>query len=127
MHALTDITGYSLIGHAHEMAHLSKVALRLKMSELPLLPGTESYAKAGLVTAGAKRNASYYGGFVTIERPLEPWQLDVLYDPQTSGPLLAAVDPSHARTLVDAFRAVDEPVWVVGEAVAGTSGGIEIT
>ena len=126
VHALTDITGYSLIGHAHEMAHLSNVALRFRMSDLPLLPGVAGYAKAGIVTGGARRNASHYGGFVATSRPLEPWQLDVLYDPQTSGPLLAAVEPTHAGTLVAAFRAAGEPVWIVGEAVAGTEGGIEI-
>ena len=126
VHALTDITGFSLIGHAHEMAHLSKLALRFRMSELPLLPGLEGYAKAGLVTGGGKRNASHFGGFVAVSRPLESWQLDLLYDPQTSGPLLAAVDPSHVGTLVAAFRAAGEPMWIVGEAVAGTEGGITI-
>jgi selenide,water dikinase len=126
VHALTDITGYALIGHAHEMAHLSKVALRFRMSELPLLPGVEGYASAGLVTGGAKRNASHYGAFVSIARPLPPWQLDVLYDPQTSGPLLAAVEASRVGELVDAFRAAGEPVWIVGEAFGGTPGAIEI-
>jgi selenide,water dikinase len=126
VHALTDITGYALIGHAHEMAHLSKVALRFRMSELPLLPGVEGYATAGMVTGGAKRNASHYGAFVSIARPLAPWQRDVLYDPQTSGPLLAAVEASRAGALVDAFRAAGEPLWIVGEAFDGTEGAIEI-
>jgi selenide,water dikinase len=126
VHALTDITGYALIGHAHEMAHHSKVALRFRMSDLPLLPGVEAYATAGNLTGGANRNASHYGAFVTFARALPRWQQDVLYDPQTSGPLLAAVAPSHAGTLVDAFRAASEPVWIVGEAFAGNEGGIEI-
>jgi selenide,water dikinase len=126
VHALTDVTGFSLIGHAHEMAHLSKLALRFTTSELPLLPGAEGYAKAGLVTGGAKRNASHYGPFVTFADSLAPWQLDILYDPQTSGPLLAAVDPAHAGTIVAAFRAAGEPVWIVGEAFDGIEGGIEI-
>jgi selenide,water dikinase len=127
VHALTDVTGFSLIGHAHEMAHLSKVALRFTMSELPLLPGAEGHAKAGLVTGGAKRNEAYYGTFVTLKYELARWQLEILYDPQTSGPLLAAVDASHAGALVAAFRAAGEPVWIVGEAFDGTEGGIEIT
>jgi len=126
VHALTDVTGFSLIGHAHEMAHLSKLALRFKMSELPLLPGAEDYAKAGLVTGGAKRNASHYGPFVAGADSLAPWQLEILYDPQTSGPLLAAVDPAHAGTIVAAFRAAGEPVWIVGEAFDGIEGGIEV-
>ena len=126
IHALTDITGFSLIGHAHEMAHLSKLALRFALDDLPLLPGTEGYAKEGLLTGGGNRNAGYYGTFVTLSRPIERWQSDVLYDPQTSGPLLAAVDPSHAPALVAAFRAAGEPVWVVGEAIDGPEGSIEV-
>jgi selenide,water dikinase len=126
VHALTDITGFSLIGHAHEMAHLSKVTLRFTMEALPLLSGVEGYAKAGLVTGGAARNKTYYGGFVTATREFLPWQWEVVYDPQTSGPLLAAVDPSHVEALVAAFRAAAEPVWVVGEAVSNVEGGIEL-
>ena len=126
VHALTDITGFSLIGHAHEMAHLSKLALRFALDELPLLPGTERYAREGLLTGGGKRNAGYYGTFVTLSRPTDKWQTDVLYDPQTSGPLLAAVDTSHAPALVAAFRAAGEPGWVVGEAIDGPEGGIEV-
>jgi selenide,water dikinase len=126
VHALTDISGFSLIGHAHEMAHLSKVTLRLEFQDLPLLPGTEGYAKAGLVTGGGKRNEAYYGPFAATTRAMERWQRELIYDPQTSGPLLAAVDPAHVETLVAAFRSAGEPVWVVGEAVAGTEGGIEL-
>jgi selenide,water dikinase len=126
VHALTDITGFSLIGHAHEMAHLSKVTLRLRFADIPLLPGTEAHAKAGLLTGGAKRNEAYYGNFVTMAPAIEPWQSAVLYDPQTSGPLFAAVAPETADGLVRAFRAAGEPVWLVGEAVDGREGGIEI-
>jgi selenide,water dikinase len=126
VHALTDITGFSLIGHAHEMAHLSKVTLRFTMNDLPLLPGAEAHAKAGLITGGGRRNEEYYGAFVAATRTFERWQTEILYDPQTSGPLLAAVDPSRAEALVAAFRAAGEPVWVVGEVVAGREGGIEI-
>jgi selenide, water dikinase len=126
VHALTDVTGFSLVGHAHEMAHLSKLTLRLKWDALPLLPGTEAYAKAGHLTGGAKRNEAYYGSFFSTARTLEPWQTALLHDPQTSGPLLAAVDPALADTVVASFREAAEPIWVVGEAVAGKAGGIEI-
>ncbi len=126
VHALTDITGFALIGHAHEMAHLSKLTLRFMVDDLPLLPGAEGYAKAGLITGGGARNLEYYGAFVSTTRVLERWQSEIVYDPQTSGPLLAAVDPSHADTLVAAFRAAGEPVWVVGTAVAGREGGVEL-
>jgi selenide,water dikinase len=126
VHALTDITGFSLVGHAHEMAHLSKLTLRFAVDDLPLLPGTKGYAEAGLVTGGAARNASYFGPFVATKRAWPRWQTDVLYDPQTSGPLLAAIDPAAVAALVAVFRAANEPVWVVGNAVSGPAGGIEL-
>jgi selenide,water dikinase len=108
------------------MAHLSKSALRFVVGDLPLLPGAEAHATAGVLTGGGRRNESYFGAFVVTRRSLPRWQLDVLYDPQTSGPLLAAVDPSHAVALLAAFRAAREPVWIVGEAVDGRPGVIEI-
>jgi selenide,water dikinase len=126
VHALTDVTGFSLIGHAHEMAHLSKLTLRFTIDALPMLPGVEGYANAGLVTGGAARNQAYYEAFVVATRAFPPWQREILYDPQTSGPLLAAVDPAAADAIVAAFRAQGEPLWVVGEAVPESIGGIEI-
>jgi selenide,water dikinase len=126
VHALTDITGFSLIGHAHEMAHLSKLALRFRWSELPFLPGAESYAKAGMLTGGGARNVTYYGAFVTLPPAIEPWQSALLHDPQTSGPLLAAIAPHAIDGVLRAFRAAGEPVWVVGEVIDGPEGSIEI-
>lgn len=126
VHALTDITGFSLIGHAHEMAHLSGLTLRFTMNDLPLLPGVQAHAEAGVLTGGGRRNESYFSAFATIPRHLPRWQIDLLYDPQTSGPLLVAVDPAHASQLIAAFRAASEPVWVVGRAVDGPSGRIDI-
>ena len=114
------------MGHGHEMAHLSGLTLRFRWNDLPLLPGAEAYAKAGLLTGGGKRNETHYGEFVSVPAGLESWQKDLLFDPQTSGPLLAAVAPEAADALVRAFRSAGEPVWVVGEAIAGRPGGIEI-
>jgi len=127
IHALTDVTGFSLVGHAHEMAHLSGLTLRFRWDALPLLPGTEEYARSGHLTGGGKRNDAYYAPFFVSKRSLAEWERAVLFDPQTSGPLLAAVDPSVADAIFAAFRAAGEPVWIVGEAVAGTPGGIELT
>ena len=70
------------------------LALRFTVNALPLLPGTEEYAKAGLVTGGGRRNEEYYGGFVAFQSELPRWQTEILYDPQTSGPLLFTVAPS---------------------------------
>jgi selenide,water dikinase len=126
VHALTDVTGFSLMGHGHEMAHLSGLTFRFRLDDLPLLPGAEIYATAGHTPGGGARNRSYYGEFVTLPQSIEDWKVALLFDPQTSGPLLAAIAPQAAEGLVAAFRAAGEPVWRVGEAVEGKPGGIDI-
>src|SRR5262245_32240731 len=126
VHALTDITGFSLMGHGHEMAHLSGCALRFSWERLELLPGAAEHARAGIVTGGGQRNLDHYGDIVEYGRSFELWQLAVLFDPQTSGPLLAAVDPGKVESIVSRLGEADEPVWIVGEAVAGPAGTIEV-
>ena len=126
VHALTDITGFSLIGHAHEMAHLSGCALRFQWDALPLLPGAVELARSGIATGGGQRNLDHYGDFVEYRRSTELWELAVLFDPQTSGPLLAAVHPAEAPAVADRLRSRGEPAWIVGEAVEGAAGAIEV-
>lgn len=126
VHALTDVTGFSLAGHGHEVAHLSGCALRFRWDDLPMLPGSEALAAKGIATGSGRRNQDHYGDAVSYLRSLEMWQVALLFDPQTSGPLLAAVDPASADAVVAKLRSDGEPVWVVGEAVAGPAGAIEI-
>lgn len=126
VHALTDITGFALLGHAHEMAHQSGLALRLDWKAIPLLPGAETYARKGLVTGGADRNKKYYGAFLDDRRGLGAPESALLTDPQTAGGLLAAVAPEAVDEVVAAFRAVGEPVWRIGEAFEGRAGGIQV-
>lgn len=126
VHALTDVTGFSLAGHGHEMAEQSGVTLRFRFNDLPLLDGAQRYAEAGMIPGGGRRNASYFGQFVTKPAGLDAWQEAILFDPQTSGPLLAAVASGSVSALAAAFRAANEPLWIVGEVVAGAAGGIEV-
>lgn len=126
VHALTDVTGFALIGHGHEMAHQSGLVLELEWAELPLLPGAVRYAERRLVPGGAKRNDAYYGPFVDDRRGLAAWERHILVDPQTSGGLLASVGPEAADALIEAFHAAGEPVWRIGHAVEGRAGGIRI-
>ena len=126
VHALTDITGFGLVGHAHEMAHLSGLALRLSWAELPLLPGAERCAREGTIPGGLRRNEAYYGAFTSDLRGIAGYQRALLFDPQTSGGLFASVEASAAPRVLDAFRNAGEPAWHVGEAVAGETGRIEI-
>ncbi len=126
VHALTDVTGYGLLGHAHEMAEQSGLALRFRWSEVPLLPGAERYADEGMVPGGSRRNESYYGAWVSWERTLRDRERLLLFDAQTSGGLLAAVAPDRADDLLAAFSSAGEPAWRVGEAVEGAAGGLRI-
>jgi selenide,water dikinase len=126
-HALTDVTGFSLAGHAHEMALQSALSLRIAWGTVPRLPGAEEYSRKGFLTGGGRRNDAYYGPRLTIERTLADWERLLLFDPQTSGGLLAAVDPAAADALVASFEAAGEPVFRIGTAEAGEAGRIVVS
>jgi selenide,water dikinase len=123
VHACTDVTGFSLMGHACEMAMGSRVTLRLQSTALPLLPGARRLALEGYITGGCKRNRAYLTDKVGV-RPEVPQDLnEVAFDPQTSGGLLIAAPAREAETLVRDLLNEGVPVAaMIGEAVphAGT-------
>jgi selenide,water dikinase len=123
--ALTDITGYSLLGHGYEMAVASSVSLRFAASRVPLLLGALEYAARGITTGGAARNRSYLAGKVTFANTIPETLEHVLFDPQTSGGLLFAVASEDARRVEPLFAAADEPVWRIGDVVEGQ--GVDVT
>ena len=97
IHAATDITGFSLLGHLFEMLEASGVAAEVRSDALPLLPGALRYAEAGVNTGGGRANASYLGDRVQFRAGL-PEALRVLcFDPQTSGGLLISVAPERTE------------------------------
>jgi selenide,water dikinase len=114
-HALTDITGFGLLGHAHEMAHLSEVALRLDWEKLPWLPGTLAYGEAGAFPGGMARNLDYFGKWVTFGDGISVLWQNLLWTPETSGGLLAAVPPEG----VEAFVKGCGTAVVIGEVIEG--------
>jgi len=126
LHAATDITGFGLSGHGHEMAEASSLAFALRWDAVPLLPGAEGYARAGSIPGGGRRNRAYYGTWMRTERSLDEAQLALLHDPQTSGGLLVAIAADRANDVEAAFRAAGEPVWRIGEAVDGERGTLRI-
>lgn len=125
-HAATDVTGFSLAGHAHQLAHLSGVALQIDWDRIPLLPAAEACADQGIVTGGGSRNRDYYGRWVDHRRQLTEGQEVLLYDPQTSGGLLCAIDGDAAETLEASFAEAGEPVWRVGRVDQGEPGRVTI-
>lgn len=116
-HAMTDITGYSLIGHAHEVAHLSGVDLRFRFDALPWLSGARSYAGQGIFPGGMSRNRDYYGTWTRILAPLGEADADLLFDPQTSGGLLIALPAEAALMLVQELQNADIPAAIIGEVL----------
>ncbi len=118
VHAMTDVTGYSILGHAHEMAHLSGVRLSLSYAALQWLPGAQSYGGQGIFPGGMGRNRDYYARWVTFVIDLQEYQQNLLFDPETSGGLLIALPTDDA---VDYCRRVDGAVIIgaVGEGNAG--------
>ncbi len=113
VHAVTDITGFGLLGHAWEMASQSLCGMRIEYNALPLLPNVRRYTETGHVTGGAGRNASYLMPYVRIDERLNEVDREILWDPQTSGGLFASIEPSLWPEL--AALAPDVMFWRIGE------------
>jgi selenide, water dikinase len=113
VHAVTDISGFGLLGHAWEMASQSLAGMRFQYDTLPLLPHVRHYAESGCITGGAHRNEAYLSPHVRIDERLDRFEREVLWDPQTSGGLFAAVDPKIWPAL--AALAPEVMFWRIGE------------
>jgi selenide,water dikinase len=105
VHACTDVTGFSLLGHAYEMAHGSAVRLVIDSKAMPLLPKARELAASGISTGGCKRNREWLSDKVEIASNVPPELVEIAFDPQTSGGLLVAIPQSEAKRAIDALRA----------------------
>jgi selenide,water dikinase len=125
LHSGTDVTGFSLLGHTHEMAEASKVGIRFNYSKIPFISGARTYAEGFIFPGGTYDNRLYFGSNVHFDPALdEPSQL-LLFDPQTSGGLLLAVPPEKLEQLQNRASKFEQPMWVIGEVIPGK--GIEVT
>jgi len=104
VHAMTDITGFGLLGHLLEITRASGLSARIELGRLPLLPGVGELARAGNITGASERNWMSYGNEVEIAEGIAGWQRALLTDPQTSGGLLASCAPEARDAVLDAFR-----------------------
>ena len=123
VHAATDVTGFSFLGHLHEMMG-GKLSCIIHADAVPVLPGAQKAADAFLYTAAGQRNRNHTGPFVRFKNVSFAME-EVLFDPQTSGGLLFAVDPADAATLEQELRAAGLPASIVGEILPKQE--IEIT
>jgi selenide,water dikinase len=115
--AVTDVTGFGLLGHAHELASRSGVSVVLDASELPSLPGALELVEAGVRTGGERRNREYAGPHVesSAGAVLEA----IAYDPQTAGGLLVSVPGARAVVLAASFASAGIPLWRIGHVESG--------
>jgi len=115
----TDITGFSLLGHACEMAQTSKVGLRFQMSKIPMISCARKYAEMWAFPGGSSDNKLFFEKHVRFDENIDDENRMLLFDAQTSGGLLLSVP----REKLDAFLArgeeLDTPLWHVGEVVEG--------
>ena len=120
----TDITGFSLLGHASEMARASGVALRFSLDKIPLTRGARAYADDFVFPGGSSDNRLFYGSHVAFTNGIDEASQLLLFDAQTSGGLLLAVPAENIEKLLQRAAQIDQPMWVIGEVLAGQ--GIEV-
>lgn len=126
VHGMTDVTGYSLLGHGHEMAHLATVDFVFSYSAIRWLDGTARYAQEGCFPGGAATNMGYYRQWTDFDSSLDDTAQLLLFDPQTSGGLLITVAPDKAAALEAEFTARNVTAWKIGSVTEG-SGRLHVT
>jgi selenide,water dikinase len=121
-HAVTDVTGFGLLGHAHEMATRGGVRLRIEAARLPALPGALEAARNGVSTAGTRNNKAY--AEVEIVGGVAAELVELAYDPQTAGGLLATLPRERGVVLEAEFARAGLPLARIGAVEAGV--GVEL-
>jgi selenide, water dikinase len=127
VHAMTDVTGFGLIGHAREMALASNVGLRLFAGRVPLLEGAVECVRAGYIPGGLKANREFAECVVGYEDGISDEVKTLLFDPQTAGGLLIAVGAEGANALRQALLAAGVGAVEIGEVVAASKPLIFVT
>jgi selenide,water dikinase len=125
--AATDVTGFGLLGHLHELAHGSGVAARIEAAAVPLLPSARALAEAGVLPGGTRRNAEYFGRWVRFADTVDAPARLLLADAQTSGGLLVALPADRAPALLDALAARGVTGSAIGALVEGDPGSITVS
>ena len=122
IHAMTDVTGFGLLGHLAEICRGSRLGARVAFESLPVLPAALSLAQRGYNTGAAARNWASYGHDVQLPDDLAPWQQALLCDPQTSGGLLVTCAPQAVTAVLSLFRAEGfASAAVIGQMQAGAA------
>jgi len=126
VHALTDITGFGLIGHAREMALASNVGLRIFSDNIPVLPGALECIRAGYIPGGLKANREFAECVVGYEKEIPEDLKTLLFDPQTAGGLFVSLEHAQAHELVRNLQALGLPAARVGEVLESSKPLIKV-
>ena len=127
VHALTDVTGFGLMGHAREMALASNVSLVFQSANIPILVGALDCIHAGHIPAGLKANRDFAECLVDYDESVPDDIRTLLFDPQTAGGLLISVAVNDSGVLTQALRAAGVPAVEIGEVIKHTKPLIRIT
>jgi selenide, water dikinase len=120
VHAITDVTGFGLAGHALELARGAQVGVQIDWSTVPLLPGVRALAEAGCVTGASGRNWAGYGAEIDLAPSLDAVDRALLSDPQTSGGLLVSCSAQAVDAVMATFQRLGfTQAAEVGRVVAG--------
>jgi selenide, water dikinase len=120
----TDVTGFSLLGHAWEIAEASGVGMRFSYEKIPFTRGAQHYAQEWIFPGGTSDNQLYYHSHVRFSSHLDESTQMLLFDAQTSGGLLLCVPPGNLDVLLSRAKESNQPLWAIGEVIAG--GDIEV-
>lgn len=123
----TDITGFSLLGHAWEVAQASNVGLRINFNKVPFTQGSKEYAKQYLFPGGSSDNRLFYGKHVRFDPRIDESAQLSLFDSQTSGGLLLAVPAENVAALFEHAERENQPLWLIGDVLQGDHIEVVIT
>jgi selenide,water dikinase len=115
----TDITGFSLLGHAWEVAEASNVGLRIYFDQVPFTQGSKEYAKQYLFPGGSSDNRLFYGKHVRFDSRIDESAQLSLFDSQTSGGLLLSVPAENVDALFEHAEREHQPLWLIGDVFQG--------
>jgi selenide,water dikinase len=125
-HGATDITGFGLLGHLHEMAQASKVGIKIDLQKLPLLERTREFADMGIIPEGGHKNLKFYDQYLSSSLAAGDSMRLILADPQTSGGLLIAASPKNSTEILNIINEshYEYECIIIGEILADQPGKI---
>ena len=123
----TDVTGFALLGHAWEMACASKVTIEIDAKNVPLLEGALELAVAGMLTSGDKTNREYVGSDISVASTVDENLLKLMFDPQTAGGMLIAVDNEKAAALLNSLKTNYPRAQAIGRVLEPADHGRQVS